>query len=293
MPASSNDRHIHKKRFGQHFLHDPGILRNIVQAIAPQGGERVVEIGPGDGALTLPLLRALGRMTVIELDRDLIPRLRAAAAGIGELDIINADVLGVDLSALGAGMPLRVVGNLPYNISSPILFHCIDHLDAISDMHFMLQKEVVERMAAAPGSKVYGRLSVMLQLACRVEPLLGVPPHAFRPPPKVDSAVVRLTPLAQGERPTVDARAIARVVKAAFGQRRKTLSNALREVLTPEQIVAVGVDPRARAEQLAPAAFVALAALLPPLQANPEPGRKGRVSKHACPRGSRPGKSPP
>ena len=293
MPASSNDRHIHKKRFGQHFLHDPGILRNIVQAIAPQGGERVVEIGPGDGALTLPLLRALGRMTVIELDRDLIPRLRAAAAGIGELDIINADVLGVDLSALGAGMPLRVVGNLPYNISSPILFHCIDHLDAISDMHFMLQKEVVERMAAAPGSKVYGRLSVMLQLACRVEPLLGVPPGAFRPPPKVDSAVVRLTPRAPGERPTVDARAIARVVKAAFGQRRKTLSNALREVLTPEQIVAVGVDPRARAEQLAPAAFVALAALLPPLQASPEPGPKGRISKRACPGGSGPGKSPP
>jgi 16S rRNA (adenine1518-N6/adenine1519-N6)-dimethyltransferase len=282
MPASSNDRHIHKKRFGQHFLHDPGILRNIVQAIAPQAGERFVEIGPGDGALTLPLLRALGRMTVIELDRDLIPRLRAATEGIGELDIINADVLGVDLSALAAGTPLRVVGNLPYNISSPILFHCIDHLDAIGDMHFMLQKEVVDRMAAAPGSKVYGRLSVMLQLACRVEPLLGVPPDAFRPPPKVDSAVVRLTPRAPSERPTVDARAIARVVKAAFGQRRKTLSNALREVLTPEQIAAAGVNQRERAEQLAPAAFVALAALLPPLQ-----------DLRACPSDPRPGKSNP
>jgi 16S rRNA (adenine1518-N6/adenine1519-N6)-dimethyltransferase len=257
-----DDRHIHKKRFGQHFLHDQGILRCIVQAIAPQAGDRVVEIGPGDGALTLPLLRALGRMTVVELDRDLIPRLRAAAEGIGELDIINADVLGVDFGALADGKPLRVVGNLPYNISSPILFHCIDHLDAIGDMHFMLQKEVVERMAAAPGSKVYGRLSVMLQLACRVEPLLAVPPGAFRPPPKVDSAVVRLTPLARSERPMVDGATIARVVKAAFGQRRKTLSNALANVATVEQITAAGIDSRARAEQLAPCAFVGLATVL-------------------------------
>jgi 16S rRNA (adenine1518-N6/adenine1519-N6)-dimethyltransferase len=258
-------RHIHKKRFGQHFLHDATILRRIVQAIAPQPGDRVVEIGPGDGALTIPLLRALGRLTVIELDRDLLPRLRAAAEGIGDLDIVGADVLNVDLGALGGGVPLRVVGNLPYNISSPILFHCIEHLDAIRDMHFMLQKEVVERMAAAPGSKVYGRLSVMLQLACRVEPLLEVPPAAFRPPPQVDSAVVRLTPRAPAERPQVDGAMIARVVRHAFGQRRKTLANALREVMPAARIVAAGVDPRARAEQLAPAAFVALAraALVP------------------------------
>lgn len=260
MHTSFDDRHIHKKRFGQHFLHDAGILRHIVQAIAPQPGDRVVEIGPGEGALTLPLLRALGRMTVIELDRDLIPRLRAAAEGVGELDIVHADVLGVDFRALAEGRPLRIVGNLPYNISSPILFHCIDQLDAIADMHFMLQKEVVERMAAAPGSKVYGRLSVMLQLACRVEPLLDVPPGAFRPPPKVDSAVVRLRPRPQAERPQVDADAIARVVKAAFGQRRKTLSNALRDVIGAEGIAAADIDPRARAEQLAPADFVALAA---------------------------------
>ncbi|MEO5624481.1 MAG: 16S rRNA (adenine(1518)-N(6)/adenine(1519)-N(6))-dimethyltransferase RsmA [Dokdonella sp.] len=254
-----DERHIHKKRFGQHFLHDASILRRIVQAIAPAPGERVVEIGPGDGALTLPLLRALGRMTVIELDRDLIPRLRAAAEGVGELDIVNADVLRVDLDALAQGEPLRVVGNLPYNISSPILFHCLDHLDAIRDMHFMLQKEVVDRMAAAPGSKVYGRLSVMLQLVCRVEPLLAVPPGAFRPPPKVDSAVVRMTPLPLAQRPDADTTLIARVVRAAFGQRRKTLSNALREVVSVEQIVAAGVDPGTRAEQLAPSAFVALA----------------------------------
>ncbi|MEP7042169.1 MAG: 16S rRNA (adenine(1518)-N(6)/adenine(1519)-N(6))-dimethyltransferase RsmA [Dokdonella sp.] len=261
MPTpSAFERHTHKKRFGQHFLHDAGILRQIVQAIDPRPGECVVEIGPGDGALTLPLLRVLGRLTVVELDRDLIPRLRAAAEGVGELEIVNADVLGVDLHVLAAGRPLRVVGNLPYNISSPILFHCIDHLDAIRDMHFMLQKEVVERMAAAPGSKVYGRLSVMLQLACRVEPLLGVPPGAFRPPPKVDSAVVRLTPRPLAERPAVAANAIARVVRAAFGQRRKTLTNALHGVVTPERMLAAGVDPKARAEQLTPAAFVALAA---------------------------------
>lgn len=262
MHSPPNDRHVHKKRFGQHFLHDSNILARIVQAIAPRPGERMVEIGPGEGALTLPLLRALGHLTVIELDRDLIPRLRAAAEGIGEIDIVNADVLGVDLAALARGEPLRVVGNLPYNISSPILFHCIDHIDAIRDMHFMLQKEVVERMAAAPGSKVYGRLSVMLQLACRVEPLIEVPPGAFRPPPKVDSAVVRLVPRAESERPSVDAQAIARVVRAAFGQRRKTLANALRDVVSTAQIAAAGIDPRVRAEQLAPAAFVALAAMI-------------------------------
>ncbi|MDR2013456.1 MAG: 16S rRNA (adenine(1518)-N(6)/adenine(1519)-N(6))-dimethyltransferase RsmA [Rhodanobacter sp.] len=254
-----HDRHTHKKRLGQHFLHDAGILNHIVQAIAPQRGQCVVEIGPGEGALTLPLLRALGRLTVIELDRDLIPRLRAAAMGIGDLTIIHADVLGVDLHALAHGQPLRIVGNLPYNISSPILFHCIEHLDAIRDMHFMLQKEVVERMAAAPGGKVYGRLSVMLQLACRVEPLLDVPPGAFTPPPKVDSAVVRITPRAPDQRPQVDAASIEHVVRAAFGQRRKTLANALREVMPAQAIIAAGIDPRTRAEQLAPAAFIALA----------------------------------
>ena len=260
MHTPSTDRHVHKKRFGQHFLHDATILQRIVQAVAPRPGDRIVEIGPGDGALTLPLLRATGRLTVIELDRDLVPRLRIAAQDVGELEIVNADVLGVDFDALARGEPLRVVGNLPYNISSPILFHCIDHLDVIRDMHFMLQKEVVERMAAAPGSKVYGRLSVMLQLACRVEPLIEVPPGAFRPPPKVDSAVVRLLPRARSERPADDAGAVAQVVRAAFGQRRKTLANALHGLLDAGQIAAAGVDPRTRAEQLEPAAFVALAA---------------------------------
>jgi 16S rRNA (adenine1518-N6/adenine1519-N6)-dimethyltransferase len=260
MPDSIvSGRHVPRKRFGQHFLHDAGVLRKIVQAIAPKTGDDVVEIGPGEGALTLPLLRALGRMTVIELDRDLVPRLRKKANGVGDLTIVEADVLTVDFGALAHGGPLRVVGNLPYNISSPILFHCLDQIDAMRDMHFMLQKEVVDRMAAAPGSKVYGRLSVMLQLACRVDPLLRVPAGAFRPPPKVESAVVRLTPLPAAERSFDDAALIARVVKAAFGQRRKTLSNALGDLASTDAIKAAGIDPRTRAEQLAPREFVRLA----------------------------------
>lgn len=254
--------HVPRKRFGQHFLHDPGILRRIVECVAPQSGERLVEIGPGEGALTLPLLRAAGRLTAIELDRDLIEPLRARAQGIGDLAIINADVLKVDFTALAAGASLRLVGNLPYNISTPVLFHCLEHATAITDMHFMLQKEVVERMAAPPGSKTYGRLSVMLQLRCAVEPLLRVPPGAFRPPPKVDSAVVRLTPLPPQSLPQADFALIEGLVRAAFGQRRKTLSNALSGLATATELDAAGIDPRARAEQLAPSAFVALAQFL-------------------------------
>ena len=254
--------HVTKKRFGQHFLHDKNILRRIVEYVAPKPDDRLVEIGPGEGALTLPLLREAGRLTVIELDRDLIEPLRARAAGIGELTIVHRDVLSVDFSALareiGSG-PLRLVGNLPYNISTPILFHCLDHAGAIHDMHFMLQKEVVDRMAAGPGSKTYGRLSVMLQLRCSVEPLFAVPPGAFSPPPKVDSAVVRLVPLPPDKLPQADFAVIDRVVRAAFGQRRKTLSNALHGVADAGDLAAAGIDPRARAEQLAPSAFVTLA----------------------------------
>jgi len=263
--------HIPRKRFGQHFLHDQGILRRIVEAIAPKPDDRIVEIGPGEGALTFPLLRAAGHMTAIELDRDLIESLAARARGIGDLNIISADVLTVDFgnlagraSGLSSDTPLRVVGNLPYNISTPILFHCLDYTDSIRDMHFMLQKEVVDRMAAPPGSKTYGRLSVMLQLRCTVEPLFKVPPGAFRPPPKVDSAIVRLTPLPAHLLPDADAKLIERLVRAAFGQRRKTLGNALRDLATAKQIDAAGIDPRARAEQLAPSAFVALARHLQP-----------------------------
>ncbi|GAB3025929.1 MULTISPECIES: 16S rRNA (adenine(1518)-N(6)/adenine(1519)-N(6))-dimethyltransferase RsmA [Oleiagrimonas] len=247
-----------KKHFGQHFLHEHGYLDRIVAAIAPQPGDRLVEIGPGEGAMTFPLLKRAGRMTAIELDTDLIPRLRERAADIGELEIIQADVLSVDFTALAEGHPLRIVGNLPYYISSPILFHCLKHVDAITDMHFMLQKEVVDRMAAAPGSKIYGRLSVMLQLVCEVTALFTVPPGAFRPPPKVDSAVVRLRPRPLAQRPDVDANRLYAVVRAAFAQRRKTLGNALKGLLDAPSIAACGIDPKARAETLAPADFVLL-----------------------------------
>jgi 16S rRNA (adenine1518-N6/adenine1519-N6)-dimethyltransferase len=250
--------HVPRKRFGQNFLHDPGILRRIVELISPRAGEHLIEIGPGEGALTLPLLRAAGKLTAIELDRDLIEPLREKARAIGELTVISADALTVDFTALAAGTRIRVIGNLPYNISTPILFHCLEHAAAIDDMHFMLQKEVVERMAAPPGSKIYGRLSVMLQLRCAVEPLLKVPPGAFRPAPKVDSAVVRLVPLPAQALPDVDGKLLERVVRAAFGQRRKTLSNALGELATNADLEAAGIDPRARAEQLNPAAFVAI-----------------------------------
>ncbi|WP_449427551.1 16S rRNA (adenine(1518)-N(6)/adenine(1519)-N(6))-dimethyltransferase RsmA [Rhodanobacter umsongensis] len=251
-----------KKSFGQHFLHDRRYIDRIVSAIAPQERDFVVEIGPGEGALTLPLLAAAHRLTAIELDTDLIPGLQARAASAGELHIIHADVLKVNFTALAHshGVPrLRIAGNLPYYISSPILFHCIEHAAAIQDMHFMLQKEVVDRMAAEPGSKVYGRLSVMLQLACRVEPLFDVPPEAFRPPPKVESAVVRLLPLAAHELHDAQPGHVYAVVKAAFGQRRKTLANALRQLMDGDAIRRADVDPRARAETLAPADFVRLA----------------------------------
>jgi len=253
-----------KKSFGQHFLHEKRYIERIVAAIAPRADDHVVEIGPGEGALTLPLLKAAGRLTAIELDTDLIPDLQARANPVGALEIVQADVLTVDFTALAQRLGatrLRVAGNLPYYISSPILFHCVEHAAAIADMHFMLQKEVVERMAADPGSKVYGRLSVMLQLACRVEPLFTVPPGAFRPPPKVDSAVVRLVPLAAHERHDADPDRVHAIVKAAFAQRRKTLSNALKNLLDSEAIASAGIDPKARAETLAPLDFVRLAKL--------------------------------
>ena len=250
-----------KKHLGQNFLHERGVIAKIVQAIDPRPGERLVEIGPGQGALTLPLLDRHGALTAIEFDRDLLLPLAAAARGHGELTLLNANVLDVDFTALAGGGELRLVGNLPYNLSSPILFHALAHADAISDMHFMLQKEVVERMAAPPGSKVYGRLSVMLQAYCIVTPLFTVPPGAFRPAPKVDSAVVRLRPRPPGEIGIADAGRFAGIVRAAFGQRRKTLRNALSGVLDASDFAAAGIDPGARAEQLAVADFVRMSNL--------------------------------
>ena len=253
-----------KKNLGQNFLHDRGVIERIVLALDPRPGDRIIEIGPGQGALTFPLLRRHGDLTAIEFDRDLLQPLAAAAQAHGALTLLNANVLDVDFSALAAGgMPgeglLRLVGNLPYNLSSPILFHALDHAAAIRDMHFMLQKEVVERMAAGPGSKVYGRLSVMLQAYCRVTPLFKVPPGAFRPAPKVDSAVVRLQPLPPGAVVVAERARFAHVVRAAFGQRRKTLRNALSGVVDAAAIEGAGLRPDARAEQLSVADFAALA----------------------------------
>ena len=256
-----------KKHLGQNFLHDTRVIDNIVLAIAPQPGDVIVEIGPGQGALTFPLLKKHGEVTAIEFDRDLHAPLQAAARAHGNLHLIAGDVLGVDFSALAAQRSdahgqIRLVGNLPYNLSSPILFHALDHASAIRDMHFMLQKEVVERMAAGPGSKVYGRLSVMLQAYCSVTPLFIVPPGAFIPAPKVDSAVVRLVPKPHGKIEVADHASFANVVRAAFGQRRKTLRNALHGVADSATLEAAGLRPEARAEQVAVADFVQLANLL-------------------------------
>ncbi|MFP5507292.1 MAG: 16S rRNA (adenine(1518)-N(6)/adenine(1519)-N(6))-dimethyltransferase RsmA [Gammaproteobacteria bacterium] len=252
--------HTPRKRFGQNFLHDQNVIRKILAAIQPQPGQDLIEIGPGQGAITLPLLQACGSLQAVELDRDLLQPLQAAAAHLGELILHNRDALRTDFCALRRGeRRLRVVGNLPYNISTPLLFHLLDQADCIEDMHFMLQKEVVERMAAVPGSDAYGRLSVMLQYRCAVLPLFGIGPGAFRPPPKVESAFVRLVPHRTPPVPVQDEALFARVVQLAFGQRRKTLRNTLKGLLDDADFAAAGIDPQIRAEQLDLAAFARLA----------------------------------
>ena len=251
--------HRPRKRFGQHFLHDPHVIAKIVAAIAPRPGETVVEIGPGLGALTRPVLERLGRLEVVELDRDVIPHLQAACAGLGELVVHNVDALRFDFARLApAARSLRVCGNLPYNISTPLIFHLLAQSRAIRDMHFLLQKEVVDRLAAAPGGGDYGRLSVMVQYHCRAESLFRVAPGAFSPPPKVDSAVVRLTPYEAPPHPADDEDLFARLVNQAFSQRRKTLRNVMKGLLSAEQIEAMGIDPTRRPETLSVAEFVAL-----------------------------------
>jgi len=250
-----------KKRYGQHFLHDPGTIDRIVRAVAPQPGDRIVEIGPGRGAITVPLLATLGALDVIEIDREVLPRLAERCAGIGDLRVHLADALEFDFRGLrGDGRKLRLVGNLPYNISTPLLFHFVAQLDAIESMHFMLQKEVVARMAARPGGKEYGRLTVMLAPHVRVEPLFDIGTGAFAPPPRVVSTFFALQPHAVPPFEIADAATYARVVSAAFQQRRKTLRNSLAGLLDTAGIVAAGVDPGARPETLPPEKFAALAA---------------------------------
>jgi 16S rRNA (adenine1518-N6/adenine1519-N6)-dimethyltransferase len=256
-----NPQHAAKKRFGQNFLHDPNVIERILRAIAPQPGERLVEIGPGLGALTAPLLERVDALDVVELDRDVIPHLLDACGHSPKLRITQADALTVDYRRFAAaeGGKIRLIGNLPYNISTPLLFHLLAQADAITDMHFMLQKEVVERMCALPGEDAYGRLSVALAARARVSYLFTVGPGAFNPPPQVHSAVVRVVPQAPdfeiADWPRFDA-----IVAAAFSQRRKTLSNALKPLMDASRIAAAGIDPGLRAERLHARDFARLAA---------------------------------
>ena len=253
-------KHIARKRFGQHFLTDRAIIEAIVEAIAPQPGDAMVEIGPGLAALTQPLVERLGHLTVIELDRDLAARLR----GHGQLDVIESDVLKVDFTALahapaeapGMARRLRVVGNLPYNISTPILFHLLDHVGVVQDQHFMLQKEVIDRMVARPATSDYSRLSVMLQWRYTMDNVLFVPPESFDPPPRVDSAIVRMVPLA--EPPAIDLKLYGDLVQTAFSQRRKILRNTLGKWLEARNF-AGQFDLQRRAEEVPVAEYVALA----------------------------------
>jgi len=247
--------HIPRKRFGQHFLTDLGLIDDIVRAIDPRPGEALVEIGPGLVALTNPVVARCERLTVVELDRDLAARLRQRP----ELHVVESDVLKVDFAALARELsqPLRVIGNLPYNISTPILFHLLNAVEHVRDQHFMLQKEVVDRMAAQPGSKDFGRLSVMLQWRYEIESVLDVPPEAFDPPPRVDSAVVRMTPLPAP--PALDARLLGELVTAAFSQRRKLLRHSLGVWLQARGHGDMPFDLQRRAEEVPVAEFVELA----------------------------------
>ena len=266
--------HKAKKKFGQNFLVDERIISDIIAAIHPEAEDNMVEIGPGLGALTRPLLKRLNHLHVIEIDRDIIARLEHdypqenppnpllqrgddSKVRTAHLTIHAGDALLFDFATLPA--PLRIVGNLPYNISSPLLFHFASYAERIKDMHFMLQNEVVERMVAEPSTPAYGRLSVMLQYRFHMEKLLDVPPESFRPAPKVDSAIVRMIPLPASEILVRNERLFAEIVKAAFGQRRKTLRNTLRSYLNEEDFGRLGIDARLRAENLAVLEFARVA----------------------------------
>ena len=248
-------KHVARKRFGQHFLTDQAVIADIVAAIRPLADDALVEIGPGLGALTSPLCAVLRHLHVIEIDRDIVARLQGAYSP-ARLTVHTGDVLDFDFSALPTG--LRVVGNLPYNISTPLLFHLAGYAERIQDMHFMLQKEVVERMVASPGGGDYGRLSVMLQYRFDMELLFEVAPDAFAPPPKVDSAVVRMLPRQPVLLTALNEAALAQVVRRAFAQRRKTLRNSLSGLMEVEDYAALGIAPGLRAENLAVTDFVAI-----------------------------------
>jgi 16S rRNA (adenine1518-N6/adenine1519-N6)-dimethyltransferase len=258
-----NDVHLgHKarKRFGQNFLHDPYIIDGIVSSINPRPGQNLVEIGPGLGAITEPVGRLVDKFTVIELDRDLAERLRNHTELADKLTIHEGDAMRFDFTQLvKPGNKLRIFGNLPYNISTPLMFHLFEFHKDIQDMHFMLQKEVVNRLAAGPGTKAYGRLTVMAQYYCKVMPVLEVPPTAFIPPPKVDSAVVRLMPYEVLPHPAKDLKWLDRVCRDGFNQRRKTVRNCYKSLMTIETLESLGINPSMRPENLTLEQFVAMA----------------------------------
>lgn len=250
--------HHARKRFGQNFLHDRHWIDRIVRSIDARPGEAIVEIGPGQAALTREIVAVAGHETAVEIDRDLAAFLRTQFSE-SELSLIEADALKLDWTTVLPGRPLRIIGNLPYNISSPLLFKLCEVADRVIDQHFMLQKEVVDRMVATPGSKTYGRLSVMLQYRYTMHKLFDVPPGAFVPPPKVTSSIVRMRPKKVEDLPSVNIDTLGQVVTAAFGQRRKTLRNALSALFTAEELEALRVRPDARAETLPVETFVRLA----------------------------------
>lgn len=243
-----------KKKLGQHFLHDQNVITRIVKFINPKPDDNIVEIGPGLGALTVQILPQAKHMLAIELDKDVIPRLQNQCSQLGKLEVYNQDFLKTDLNQFPA--PMRLVGNLPYNISTPILFKAIDNINNIKDMHFMLQKEVAQRIAAEPGSKTYGRLSIMVQYHCKVELLMHVGPGSFTPPPKVDSSIIRLIPKTQHSVQVLDNKLFGDIVRTAFCQRRKTIHNSLKEYITTEGLQSIGIDPKTRPEQLRVDEFV-------------------------------------
>lgn len=255
-----------RKRFGQHFLHESGIIEKIVHTINPKPADNILEIGPGLGALTQQLLPYLHRLTVIELDKDLIPLLEKQCATLGELIVYQADALTFDLLSLSDhNAAWRIVGNLPYNISTPLLFHLLAQISVIKDMHFMLQKEVVDRIVAQAGEAHYGRLSVMVQYYCQVKKLFIVKPGAFQPPPKVDSAVIRLTPYQKLPWQADDVTLLAKIVRTAFLQRRKMLRNNLGKLIDSKQLEYLGIDPRQRPEELSVMDYVKISNFLTPL----------------------------
>ena len=259
---SNKAGHQARKRFGQNFLHDPGVIEQIIRAINPKPDDAIVEIGPGLGALTEEILAVNPRLQVVELDRDLIPVLRTKFFNYPEFRIHEADALKFDFSELMVDRPLRIIGNLPYNISTPLIFHLLAQADVVQDMHFMLQKEVVQRMAAVPGDNNYGRLGIMTQYFCRVQPLFEVGSGAFRPAPKVDSAIVRLVPHRTLPHPAKDLATLQTVVRTAFNARRKTLRKALGGMVSVAQLQNLGINDGLRPENLALKDYVAIADLL-------------------------------